>query len=262
MRHLRHGLLDMIARWDTPTRLAMSIAVTLLFAMFVIFQWGSETWRVPAFVGIVTLTMVINGLVLWGNRRMVTPFTKAQRYYLQGDFEAVIEVLTERIDADDVDVRELTLLGNTYRQMGNLSESEQLLFKAVNISPQSNFPLYGFGRTLLVKGDYQRAAEVIQQALDAGASDVVRVDLAETFYRNNQKAQAVDVLRGLSPKTKLEPHRALMKHVVLQQQPSDKTLAAGLTYWEETMRRFAHTPYGVSLAEDVRRMKAYVKGEA
>ncbi len=69
------------------------------------------------------LLIVIEISVLWGNRGMVSAFTQAQRLYLDGDFAATRDLL-ESVRAK-ADARALTLLGNTYRQLGQLDQSER-----------------------------------------------------------------------------------------------------------------------------------------
>ncbi len=259
MNRYRRHLLDTIASWDTPTRLSLTVAVVLLAVMFGLFAFGGEPLQVPALVGITTLLLVIQAVVLWGNRHMVTPFTQAQGHYRRAEFQQVVQLLAPRAEAANVDVRELTLLGNTYRQLGDLSKSETVLFKAVNISPQSYFPLYGFGRTLLVQGDYDRAAHYLSQALDHDAPVAVRVDLAEALHRLGQPDAAAAQLAQVS--VKLEAHRAVMRAYLTGQPINPADVAHGLPYWQETAKRFQHTPYGVALQQDVVQIEAITQGE-
>lgn len=256
----RRRLLEMVRGWDTPTRVAFSIGVVVLAVMFGVLQFGGDHLRLPAIVGISTVMLVLQGLVLWGNRWMVTPFTQAQRYYRQGDFARVVALLEARAAADDVEAAELTLLGNTYRQLGALSKSEGVLSKAVDISPESYFPRYGFGRTLLVKGDYAGAVAALEAALAYGAPGGVRVDLAEAYYRAGMR-EAMAAQLALVP-AGLAAQREVMRAFLAGEAPAADVLAAGLPYWTETARRFAGTPYGAALWEDIHEIEAKSKGAA
>ncbi len=192
--------------------------------------------------------------MLWGNRGMVSAFTQAQRLYLAGDFAAARDLL-ESVRAK-ADARVLTLLGNTYRQLGQLDESEQVLSEAVDKAPDHYFPLYGFGRTLLSEGRYTEAVVAIRRALELNAPPVVRADLGEALYRLNLPEEAVAALEAVPTD---EPHRALMVAYLLHRlgaadPPVAEVVQAGLPYWEAAAERFRHTPYGLALARDVRVM--------
>jgi tetratricopeptide (TPR) repeat protein len=258
MMFFRRRLLEMVVGWDIATRVAFGIGVVVLALMFVVLQVGGDDLRLPAIVGISTALLVLQGLALWGNRWMVTPFTQAQRYYRAGDFEKVVLILEGRATADNVEAAELTLLGNTYRQIGELSKSEGVLSKAVDISPDSYFPRYGFGRTLLVMGNYAGASIALEVALELGAPPAVRVDLAEALYRAG-RGDAVAAQLALSPDD-LEPQREVMRAHLAGEIPPDVELEAGLLYWTETARRFNDTPYGAALWDDIREIEAKSKG--
>ncbi len=205
-------------------------------------------------VSFVALLIILEISVLWGNRGMVSAFTRAQRLYLDGDFAAARDLL-ESIHAK-ADARALTLLGNTYRQLGQLDQSERVLSEAVDKAPDHYFPLYGFGRTLLSEGRYAEAVVAIRGALELNAPPVVRVDLGEALYRLKMPEEALDVL-ATAPTD--EPHRALMVAYLLfrlgaADPPVAEVVQAGVPYWEAAAERFRHTPYGLALARDVRAM--------
>jgi Flp pilus assembly protein TadD len=175
--------------------------------------------------------------------------------YLMGDLEAARRVLEAFTAAGKADAQALTLLGNTYRQLGLLDESEQVLTKAVDLRPSDHFPRCGFGRTLLVKGLYEQAQTALKQAIQAGAPLVVRLDLAETYYRMGQMEAARALLLTLRGQLQ-EPYRALLLEYLLFRtgggEPPPRTLIeAGLPFWAESAARFQHTPYGAALADDV-----------
>ncbi|MEO0563898.1 MAG: hypothetical protein AAF125_17470, partial [Chloroflexota bacterium] len=139
-----------------------------------------------------------------------------------------------------------------------LLESEQALSKAVNISPDSYFPLYGYGRTLLVSAQYETAAEMLQRALDAGAPTETTVDLAEAYFRSGQRDIARTLLNQMSPPS--EPARRWMYDLIIGNQPSLE--GAGRAFWDETARRFEGTPYGAVLQEDLQQLTTLTAKDA
>ncbi len=243
-----------MALWDRPTRIAVALGAVLLIAALILLIAAPSEMRRIILVGVVALLIVIEISVLWGNRSMVSAFTRGQRLYLEGDFTAVRDLL-ESVHAK-ADARALTLLGNTYRQLGQLSESESVLSEAVDKAPNHYFPLYGFGRTLLSEGRYAEAVVAIRSALDLNAPPVVRADLGEAYYRLRLPDEALAALQAAPTD---EPHRALMVGFLLYQlgaaePPAPEVVRAGLPYWEAAAERFRHTPYGLALSRDVRAM--------
>ncbi len=247
---LRHDF----GRWDRYTRAAFVIAVGLLIAALIAGLLAPPEVRLLPLAGAGGLLIMLEMTVLWGNRGMVSAFTQAQRHYLDGNFDAALALL-ESIH-EKADLRALTLLGNTYRQLGRLDESESVLSEALDKVPDHHYPLYGFGRTLLAEGRYAEAAEVIRRAHEAGAPPVVLADLGEAYYRLERWDEAAAALHAAVGE---EPHRALMVAFLLYRlgelpPPSPDLVAAGLPYWQASAQRFQQTPYGAVLARDVHEM--------
>lgn len=244
------------ANWDRSTRLAFAINLVLLIVALVVALAAPAEARLPILGGTVALVIVLEVTVLWGNRGMVSAFTRAQRLYLAGDFAGardLIEAARPRVDA-----RTLALLGNTYRQLGDLSASETVLLEAVDKAPNHYFPIYGFGRTLLAEGRYAEAVKAIARALELGAPAVVQVDLGEAYYRLNQPAAAAAALHAAGA-VDAEPARALIVAYLLYRlgdapPPTPTLITAGLPYWQATADRFLDTPYGAALLLDVREL--------
>ena len=240
--------------WDRSTRIAFGLGMVLLVVALVLLIAAPPESRLIILISFTLLLIIIEVSVLWGNRGMVSAFTRAQRFYLDGDFAAARDLLeSARAKAD---ARALTLLGNTYRQLGQLDESERVLSEAVDKAPNHYFPVYGFGRTLLSEGRYAEAVAAIKRALELNAPPVVQADLGEALYRLNMPEAAVAALEAAPVD---EPHRALMVAYLLYQlgaadPPNAEVVAAGLPYWDAAAERFRHTPYGLALARDVRAM--------
>jgi tetratricopeptide (TPR) repeat protein len=253
-------LLSRFRAWDRPSQVSFLLAVVFLTFALAAAAYGPPELRQPATIGVIGLVIMAQVIFMWANRGMVTPFTLAQRHYMHGEFDAAREIL-EALWADGTrDVQALTLLGNTYRQLGLLDESEAVLYEAVNKHPNHYFPLYGFGRTLLVQGDYEEAAQSILKALELGAPVVVSFDVGEAFYRGGNLAMAVDYLRHAASNLDREPHRALMAAYLLYRlnagaAPSAGLIRDSLAYWQAQAELYHFTPYGMALAADIEGMQ-------
>ena len=259
MGNLTACLLHAFRVWDRPTRIAFTLALVLLGISIALAFFGPLDVRQPALIGAGGLFIVSQVLIMWGNRNMVTPYTRAQHAFLEGDFQSARDLLDAVRSNGKADVRDLTLLGNTYRQLGQLDASEDSLTEALRLRPNHHFPLYGFGRTLLIQGRYTEAVDTITRALEAGAPPVIQVDLGDAYFRQGVWEEARVTLKGVRPLV-IEPHRALMVDYLLYrleqgEPPAPAIIEAGLPYWQAESERFRHTPYGQALVDDVRQLQ-------
>lgn len=237
--------------WERTTQIGFGMALALLALLLILFFVAPQEARQTLLIGIGALVVVTQGIILWGNRGMVTPLGKAQRAYLAGDYEVALATLLPLREGGDA--RTLALLGNTYRQLGRLDESAQVLSEAIDKTPDHHSLLYGLGRTLIVQGQYAEGAALVERALAAGSPTIVRFDWAEALYRAGRVDEA---LRGLDDAPTDEPHQALMAQWWRWQQgrgdaPTQATIRAGLAYWQEQADRYAQTAYGRAVAQDV-----------
>ncbi|PJF40853.1 MAG: hypothetical protein D6737_08175 [Chloroflexi bacterium] len=259
MGHLTSRFVEHIRTWDTPSQVALVIALCLLVVSLFVAALGPDNLRQPSLIGFAGLILVTQVIVMWGNRVMVTPYTKAQRHYMAGEFDDACAILQQLYQQNEADLQAMTLLGNVYRQLGRLDESEHVLREALNEAPSHHFPLYGLGRTLLTQGRYNEAVTKIQQAFEAGAPVVIQFDLFEALYRQGNE----DTLRTLIPELKdaaAEAHRRLMFQYILfrlgeRTTLDDNLLREGLPHWVASVEVYAHTPYGKVLSEDVVEMQ-------
>jgi tetratricopeptide (TPR) repeat protein len=240
--------------WDKSSQAALVIALGLCVIFGLAILIAPVEWRQLAMIGLVGLIFVMQVIVLWANRAMIAPYTQAQKRFMEGDFEQARALLEQLRDSGKANMRVLTLLGNTYRQLGKLDESEIELRKALDKESLHPFPLYGFGRTLLSKGNYHEAVIVLEKSVHAGTM-VAQFDLGETHYRLGQWQEAKTHLQAVRPSLQ-EPYRALMADYLLYrlgagEPPSPTLLHNGLPYWQETAARLGNTPYGNALVEDI-----------
>ena len=253
------ALYERFRAWDTTSQISFVSALVLLVIVFMIGNYGPENLHEPATIGTIGLVFTAQAIFMWANRGMVTPYTRAQRLYLKGDLEGARRLLEVEEATGKADIQTLTLLGNTYRQLGLLSESESILSEVVNNTPEHYFSLYGFGRTLLVQGHYAEAGDAIETALAQGASPVVAADAGEARYRQGAFEAAQELLQNALPHIQAEPHRTLMTAYLLSRMgssepPSNDLIESGLDYWQAQARLFQDTPYGQALIADIRAM--------
>ncbi len=243
--------------WERSTQVAVMVGLVLL-AILLIVAFTTPTLRQFALIGVGGLLIVSEVAVMWGNRGMISALTLAQRHYLEGDFESTRSVLEAARERGKMDVRAITLLGNTYRQLGRLAESEAILSEAIDKAPDHHFPRFGFGRTLLSKGDYAGAVESIRRSVELGAPPVVVLDLGEAYYRLGMSDEARVTLESA---TSDEPYRQLMQTYLLHKidasfhPPSLELIQKGLPYWLASAERFRDTPYGEALKNDIEQMQ-------
>lgn len=255
MGRLTASFVERFLKWETIAQRSFLLALALAVVMFVIATFApSSDIRLPAAVSFIALLVVMQGIFLWSNRHMVTPYTQAQRAYMAGDFKQARHILFELHQAGTKDVQVLTLLGNTYRQLGELSLSEAVLSECLNIHPKHYFPLYGFGRTLLAQGRYREASDYFAQALKQGAPSITRFDLAEAHYRQGQLNTAKELLIDVRDELAVEPHRALMADYFLYRingGNAPDNIQDGILFWRTQATLFDSTPYGEAIATDV-----------
>lgn len=253
---LLRDLLKRLPDWDTPSKLSLGIAVMLLVITLLTAAFGSEAVRLPAMAVAVGLVMIMQVIILWGNRGMVTAFTRAQRHYLAGEFPQARDVLENEFEQGKPTAQTLTLLGNVYRQLGELDRSKAVLAEALILEPMGHFPLYGLGMTLLAQGQYNEAIVRIRQSLSNGGPTVVQFDLGHSLYRAGQWDAAKQVLLEASDVVLEEPHRQLMHTHLLHQlgagvPPNSQLIMSGLPFWQASAERFNTTDYGKAVQADI-----------
>ncbi|MGJ3239941.1 MAG: tetratricopeptide repeat protein [Anaerolineae bacterium] len=248
-----------VLTWERTSQLALGIAL-VLFVLDLIILANVPDLQTPALIGVVGLALAIQAIFMWGNRHMVTPYTQAQRHFIAGEFHQVIAVLTDYLENEAHPTLDaLVLLGNAYRNLGQLAESKRILKQALARRPNYHFTLYALAKVALAQGDYADAMLGFEQALAQGAPDVIRFDLAHARYRAGDVVDTIPLWRVFTSAE--EPHRALLAQYILcriasETPPAPDLRDAGLPFWIAEAERFAHTPYGQVVAKDVHQLQA------
>lgn len=242
------------------------VGVVLTVLAFVL-PPGQQVWAVLALVGMFVL---VQAAVLWHFWRLRPTLRRARRLFMDGQFEEVVTLLEAERAAGQGDAAGFALLGNAYRQLGQLERSEAVLREAYTTEPEAPHVAYGLGRTLLALGHYDEAADLIALALEHGGQPVIEADLGHALYRAGQLEAAARLLIHAG-KLALEPHRALMTRYLLWRirgagedalRAELAPLVEGLALWRAEASRCAMTPYGAALAEDVEQMERLLAVES
>lgn len=260
------GLWQQAKQWDTPTKTAFSLALLVLIACIAVLL-GLPQLQTPALIGVTGGLLALQAIALWGNRHMVTPYTRAQGQFLAGEMAEARDTLlasqAEREAADkSLPVDSLILLGNVYRNLGQLDDSLAALRRAAERRPNYHFALYGLGRSLLAAGNYDGAVVHLAAAHRAGAPEIVALDLAHAEYRCGNLAEALEWLQQIPDTDEAARkwlHLFLMHKLEDSPAPSREVFEAGLPFWEAEAKRFAATPYGQAVRADLDAMQALIK---
>jgi tetratricopeptide (TPR) repeat protein len=235
------------------------LAVASLFLVVLSFFLPPE-YQLPAVLALFGVFAVVQVLILRSLWLRNPALRKARKHYMARQFEDAVQVLEDsRLEAPQ-DAAGLSLLGNAYRQMGDLARSEEVLRQAYEKDPDAPFAAYGLGRTLLVMGIYEDAVRLIEHALDRRGQRVILADLGLALFRAGRFDEAGKVLSEADT-IELEPYRALMTRYLLWRLSNSAVDDAarrrlerydhGLETWHAEAVRFGETPYGQALAEDI-----------
>jgi tetratricopeptide (TPR) repeat protein len=255
------GLLGEIRNWDSASKAALAIALAL-FGLDVVILFTQPALQTAALVGGVGLLIAIQLIVLWGNRNLVTAYSQAQQAFIKGNFAAARDILKADIESTaKPPIDSLVLLGNAYRNLGQLRESESVLRIALARKPYYHFALYGLGKIRLGMGDYAEAIQHFEKALKANAPEIIRFDKALAHYYAGDDKQTLAELAAM-PETNEAHRRAFAAYLIYELNntplPNTELLANGLPFWEAERDRFANTIYGQSLAEDIARIREII----
>ena len=251
-------------RWEKSTQWAFGIAFVVLVVLLLIMVIGKERVPSTALIGLIGLATMLQAIAMWGNRHLVTAYTRAQSLFRDGDFEGCMMLLQQHI-ADQlnaqkpVQVQVYILLGNALRNIGDLAQSERILLKAVNAHPDDPFAMYGLGKTQLVQGRYEESYTSIKKSLSLGAPYVVNFDLG--YASDAAQINEPKILRDVLPELR-EPHRVMMATFLLYQQgmgefPLATQIEAGLPFWEREVTLHAQTAYGQHVREQLNEIKRH-----
>lgn len=266
IRHLVRDVRKRIPQWDTPSRIALFSSLILLPLMLLLGFAGPEQIQIPARAGVFGLLLTTQLIILWGNRKTLSPYHEAQHYFMQGDYVQTRDILEQLPFKDSPSVDALILLGNTYRHLGQFSESYEAIRHALDLKPDYHFALYGMGKIYLVTGVYEDASNFITKALSQGAPDVVQFDLGQAYFLSGDYQRATHHFQNIQALWQDEPAQMLLAQYYLHQmnggsKPSQQVIKNNLEFWQNEAKKYHATPYGLALQVDVNMLMTWIQGE-
>ena len=256
LRHFARGFTRRMPAWDAPTRLAFVLALALLVLLLGLGFAGPPPIQLPARIGAFGLLVSLQLLFLWGNRRDISPYHQAQRHFIAGDYAAARAVLEALPDRGRESVDALTLLGNTYRHLGQFQRSQRALQSALELKPRHHLALFSMGKLQLVQGEYAAAAERITASLASGAPVIARFELGQCYFLLADAAAAREQLLAARESLDDMPAQAALLVVYLGRLASIEVTSTPLSsehrrFWVDEARKYAESPYGAHLLDMV-----------
>ncbi|MDE2859000.1 MAG: tetratricopeptide repeat protein [Chloroflexota bacterium] len=253
--HFLRDLYKRLPEWDRSSRLSLYLAVILLVLLLLAGFLGPEEIRLPSRFGAFALLLTLQLLFFWGNRRAISPYREAQQHYVRGEYESARDLLELIPDTQRGSVDALALLGNCYRQLGQLDKSRAAINRALELKPDYHYALYAAGKLSLVGGEYHDARVCFEGALAAGTPDLVHFDLGQVcYYLGSPDAESH--LHKFKAASRDEPAKAIMATYYLLDISKAGAWAPLLTpeasaYWLDEAKRYQQTEYGKRLHEDI-----------
>ena len=264
LRRALRGLTRGIPEWDFASKAALGLGVALLLLMLPLGFLGPEPIQLPARIGAFGLLLTIQLLILWGNRRVISPYHQAQQHFINGNYARARDILETVSESGRTSVDALALLGNAYRHLGQFDQSRAALEHALGLKPDYHFALYGLGKLCLVVGDYEAAGRLIAKALRFGAPDVVQFDLGQAFYLLGDVEKSNHYFSNVRAAVADEPSQAMLLDYYRHQmgagkRPSSRAVRGHLQFWRQEARKYRKTPYGAALQKDVDALSGWLR---
>ena len=256
-------LLREAPQWDTASKAALGLGMALLPLLLMLGFLGPGPIQLPARIGAFGLLLTIQFLVLWGSRRVLSPYRQAQRHFINGDYVDARDILEMTPESGRTSVDALVLLGSAYRHLGQFDKSRAALEHALGLKPDYHFALYGLGKLSLTVGEYEAAANYITKALLSGAPDVVQFDLGQAFYLLGDAEKSKHYFSNIRSTVADEPAQSMLLDYYRHQmgtgkRPSNRSIRDNLQFWRQEALKYRQTPYGAALQKDVDAMNAWL----
>ena len=119
-----------------------------------------------------------------------------------------IEMMERAIAINPQNAAALNYLGYTYAELGqHLDEAEKLIRRALAIEPDDGFYIDSLGWVYYMRGDYPRAVEQLERAIEhAGDDPTVTEHLGDAYEKSGKARDAIRVYQEALGKAK-EPEQ-------------------------------------------------------
>ena len=252
--------------WEAPAKLSLALALLLFIVMLVLGLGGPQIVQLPARIGAFGLLITAQLIVLWGNRREISPYHKAQQHFIVGEYQAARSILEAIPESSRESVDALVLLGNCYRHLSLFGSSHASLARALQLKPQHHLALFSAGKLNLVCGEYTEARDTILQALDAGTPDIVHFELGQiSFLLGDQDGSRMHFNHVRAEIAEQPAQLLLLQYYMFCQseaeRPSRSLIREGVDYWRNEANKFSGTSYGDHLQLACEKLDAWLKGD-
>ena len=144
--------------------------------------------------------------------RMVARFPDNDRYHFTlgaaydeaNEKERTLEQMRRAVELNPKNAAALNYLGYTYAEMGvRLDEAEKLIRRALEIEPDDGFYVDSLGWVYYQRGDYRRAVEHLERAVElAGDDPTVAEHLGDAYSRAGHPTDALRIYRDALSRSK------------------------------------------------------------
>ena len=265
LRHLSRDLARRAPAWDTPSKIALGLAIILLILLLTLGFTGPAAIQLPARIGAFGLLVSLQLLFLWANRRDISPYHQAQQHFIAGEYEQARAILERIPESSRISADALVLLGNSYRYLRRFDSSRRALALALEHKPRHHLALFSMGKLNLVAGEYKSARDFFARALEAGAPAIAQFELGQCQYLLRETELAIEQLREVRAHLHEEPGRLMLAAYYLWRLgqgdlPARDQIDAHIQFWRDEADTYRDTPYGAQLKTDVERLSQQREG--
>ncbi len=250
--------------WDAPVKLSLALALLLFIVVLALGIGGPQTVQLPARIGAFGLLVTAQLIFLWGNRREISPYHKAQQHFIAGEYQVARLMLEAIPESSGESVDALVLLGNCYRRLALFEKSRAALERALQLKPQHHLALFSAGKLNLVCGEYSEARDSILRALDAGAPEIVRFELGQASLLLGDKDGAGMHFNGVREEIADQPAQMLLLQYYQfclgeAERPDQRLIREGIDHWRDDAKKYVGTMYGDHLQLASEKLDAWLK---
>jgi tetratricopeptide (TPR) repeat protein len=109
-------------------------------------------------------------------------------YYLQGNMEASMDIMQGLLDKNPENPQILNFIGYSWAEQGvNLDQAEAMIRKALELEPDAGYIMDSLGWVYFQRGDYKKAMEWIDKAIESMGDDPEILEHKADIYRAQRK---------------------------------------------------------------------------
>src|SRR5690606_34567257 len=151
-------------------------------------------------------------------------FTLGALYNEANDREAALDQMRRAIELNPQNAAALNYLGYSLAEEGrDLDAAEGLILRALQIDPNDGFYVDSLGWVYYQRGDYRRAVEELERALElVGDDPTITEHLADAYTQVGRELEALRLYRDALRRTEDTTQRARLEGKVRAMERADK----------------------------------------